>query len=81
MATAGGSVPKGQWGQGKQLGLDQRGHKWLQREEQRRGAAMGKSVLVRSGIGGNKLFEQLWRAACQQINGPLAARQRGPQEG
>lgn len=63
MATAGGSVPKGQRGQGKQLGLDQRGHKWLQKEEKEGGLRWGESVLLRSAISENKLFEQLWRGA------------------
>ena len=63
MATAGGDIPQGQRGQGKQLGLDQRCHKWLQREEKKGGCDGGNSVLLRSAISENKQFEQLWRGA------------------
>ena len=42
MATAGGDIPQGQRGQGKQLGLDQRCHKWLQREEKKGGLRWGE---------------------------------------
>ena len=82
MATAGGSVPKGQRGQGKQLGLDQRGHKWLQREEKEGGLQCGNSVLLRSAISENKLFEQLWRGAGVPANKwPPCSSAEGTMEG
>lgn len=50
--AAGGSGPKGQRAPGKLLGFDQRGSKWVQREERR------EAVLMSSGTSGNKLFRQ-----------------------
>jgi hypothetical protein len=56
-------VSFGSMGPGQAAGIRSAGPQVAAEGGERRGLQCGNSVLLRSGISGNKLFEQLWRCA------------------